>query len=104
MYNIRYLPLARNDIENIVAYVELELKSPKAAMGLLLAFEEAIKHLSLFPYAYKPYRFIEPIQTDYRMLPVKNYAVFYVIDEENENIEIHRVIYAKRDLSNVVKQ
>lgn len=32
------------------------------------------------------------MQTDYRMLPVKNYAVFYGIDEESESVEIHRVI------------
>lgn len=46
MYSIHYLPLARKDIENIVAYVEYELKTLKAAKGLLLAFEEAINHLS----------------------------------------------------------
>lgn len=62
MYNIRYLSLARKDIENIVAYVELELESPKAAMGLLLAFEKAINYLLLFPYAYRPYRLIESMR------------------------------------------
>ncbi|MDD4494655.1 MAG: hypothetical protein PHV32_09990 [Eubacteriales bacterium] len=33
-------------------------------------------------------------------MPVKNYAIFYTVDEQKKLVEITRVIYAKRDLEN----
>ncbi|MDI6602216.1 MAG: type II toxin-antitoxin system RelE/ParE family toxin, partial [Thermoanaerobacteraceae bacterium] len=41
------------------------------------------------------------LENEYRVLPVKNYLVFYVVKEQV--VEIHRVIYAKMDLSKVIK-
>ena len=50
---------------------------------------------------YRTYRPIKPIQTEYRVLTVKNYLVFYVI--LGEIIEIHRIVYKKRNLSQLIK-
>jgi len=41
------------------------------------------------------------LQTEYRVLTVKNYLVFYVVLEET--IEIHRIIYRKRNLSQLIQ-
>ncbi|WP_348980773.1 type II toxin-antitoxin system RelE/ParE family toxin [Thermincola potens] len=56
-----------------------------------------------FPYAHKIYRPIKPLGEDYRMLIVKNYAVFYVVREEEKIVEVHRIIYAKMDLTKLFK-
>ncbi|ADG81060.1 hypothetical protein TherJR_0170 [Thermincola potens JR] len=37
------------------------------------------------------------------MLIVKNYAVFYVVREEEKIVEVHRIIYAKMDLTKLFK-
>lgn len=101
MYEIRYLPLARKDLTEIAIYIADHLKAPKAAMDLLNAMDECISRLEQFPYSYKVYQPIRELNNEYRLLPVKNYAVFYVVKEKV--VEIHRVIYAKIDLTKIIK-
>ncbi len=36
-------------------------------------------------------------QMGYRKLVVKNYVVFYLIDEKNKVVEIGRILYGRRD-------
>ena len=82
-------------------YITFTLEAPRAALNLLDELEKAINNLKILPLAHRLYRPIKPIQTEYRVLTVKNYLVFYVVLEET--IEIHRIIYKKRDLSKLIK-
>lgn len=100
-YEIRYLPLASKDLYNIVSYIADELKAPKAAMDLIDALDTSISRLAQFPYSCRVYHPEKSLENEYRVLPVKNYLVFYVVKEQV--VEIHRVIYAKMDLSKVIK-
>lgn len=101
MYEIRYLPSSRKDLTGIISYIADHLKAPKAAMELLDALDESISKLEQFPYSCKVYQPIESLENEYRILPVKNYAVFYAVNEQV--VEIHRVIYAKMDLTKIIK-
>lgn len=101
MYEIRYLPLARKDLTDITTYITDHLKAPNAAMDLLNALDESISRLEQFPYSCKVYQPIRELENEYRLLPVKNYAVFYVVKEKV--VEIHRVVYAKMDLTKIIK-
>lgn len=100
MYKIHYLPLAKKDIEQITLYIADHLKAPKSAMDLLNSFDKSIVRLKQFPHSCKVYQPIKGLPLEYRMLIVKNYSVFYVVLEDV--VEIHRVIYSKRDLSSEV--
>jgi len=101
MYEIRYLPLARRDLTDITTYIADHLKAPKAAMDLLNTLDESISRLEQFPYSCKVFQPIRELENEYRLLPVKNYAVFYVAKEKV--VEIHRVVYAKMDLTMIIK-
>lgn len=103
MYKIVYLPIAKQDIIDIVLYISDQLNAPKAAMDLLDAFDHSISLLSEFPYAHKIYRPLRALAEEYRMLPVNNYAVFYLVREQEEVVEIHRVINARMDLTKLRK-
>ncbi|WP_169717684.1 hypothetical protein SPSIL_042940 [Sporomusa silvacetica DSM 10669] len=100
MYELRYLPLARKDLTNIVTYIADHLKAAKAAIDLLDALDESISKLEQFPYSVKVYQPLKVLEGEYRILPVKNYAAFYVVKEQV--VEIHRVVYAKMDLNRVI--
>lgn len=67
-------------------------------MNLLVNLEMDISTLREFPYSRSVYSTIKPLKEEYRMLPVKNYAIFYVVREAEKKVEIYRAIYAKRDL------
>ena len=98
MYSIQYLPLAKNDIAGIIAYIAATLKAPGAALDLLDSFDAAISGLREFPYAHRVYLPLRQLDGEYRMLPVKNYAVFYVVLEPQRTVEIRRILYAGMDV------
>lgn len=101
MHRLKYLPLAKRDLENIISYIVDTLKAPKAAMDLVDALDNSIFRLQQFPYACMVYQPIEPLEAEYRVLPIENYLVFYVVTEQE--VEIHRIVYAKMDIKNILR-
>ena len=101
MYKIRYLPIAQKDLQDIVLYFLDNLKSPQAAINFIETFNESVSRLKKHPYAYKLYQPQDPIESEYRLLPVKNYLVFYIVIENI--VEIHRIIYAKMNIEKIIK-
>ncbi|HLR52877.1 MAG TPA: type II toxin-antitoxin system RelE/ParE family toxin [Candidatus Avamphibacillus sp.] len=69
-------------------------------MHLVDALDNSISKLQRFPYAYNFYQAVESLEAKYRILPVKNYLVFYVVTEHA--VEIHRIVYAKRNLPKII--
>lgn len=49
MYEIIFLPIAKQDITDIILYISDQLNAPKAAMDLLEALEYSISLLRDFP-------------------------------------------------------
>ncbi|BAQ10174.1 plasmid stabilization system [Bacillus sp. OxB-1] len=102
MYEIKYLPIAVDDLRAIADYITDTLKAPEAAMDLMDAIHKAVISIQQFPYSRRVYSPIQSLENEYRLLPVKNYAVFYTV--KGQVVEIHRMIYAKRDLTKGVIQ
>jgi plasmid stabilization system protein ParE len=100
-YIIKYLPVARKDLIEIIGYISEKLEAPKAALNFIDEFEKKILGLRINPYSHRLYRPSKPIDTEYRLLSVKNYLVFYVVVDNI--VEIHRIIYNKRNLSETIK-
>jgi toxin ParE1/3/4 len=101
MYKLTYLPLAKKDLLDISDYISEHLKAPKAAMDLIDTLDDSISRLQRFPNSCRIYQPLEPLETEYRVLPVKNYLVFYTV--KDDEVEIHRVIYSMRDMGNLIK-
>ncbi|GBR77353.1 toxin ParE [Candidatus Termititenax dinenymphae] len=100
MLNVRYLPLAKKDLHDIVEYIAGVLKSPQAAANFLSAVEKALEHLQTFPFSCRVYQSIETLNLEYRVKLVGNYLLFYVVLDNV--LEVHRVIYAKRNLPQII--
>ncbi len=101
MPKIKYLPLALKDLRDITDYITDTLKAQKAATDLVDVLDNSISRLQQFLYSCKVYQPIQSLEAEYRMLPVKNYLVFYVVTEHE--VEIHRIIYAKMNLEKFIK-
>ena len=100
MHKLKYLPLVLKDLRVITSYITEILKAPKAAMDLVDTLDNSILRLQQFPYSCRIYQPMEPLDVEYRVLPVKNYLVFYVVIE-NE-VEVHRIIYSKMNLEKLI--
>lgn len=99
MYELEYLPAARRDMVETVQYISRELCNPSAAQRLAAELIEAGERIAEFPYAYPAYTPLKPLGREYRKLLVRNYLIFYWVDEKEKRVTIARVIYAKRDFN-----
>ncbi len=102
MYRLEYLPMAKQDMADIVRYISHDLSNPVAAGRLADEMVEAAEGLTDFPYSRPVYHPIRALQQEYRRLLVKNYFLFYFVDEEEKRITIARVLYARRDYEHLL--
>lgn len=96
-YIVKTTSQAEKEIQEIIHYITYELKAPEAALHLLDTFEEAFTSLAHFPQRVALID-MEPWHTKgIHRLPVKNFLVYFWIDEDNMKVQITAVIYRKRD-------
>ena len=103
MYKLEYLPVARQDMVEIVRYISQELQNPTAADQLAVELIEAGDCILRFPYANPSYTPIRPLKHEYRKLLVQNYFIFYWVDEAKQLVTVARVVYAKRDYERLLE-
>ena len=101
MYKTRYLPLALYDLKEIIKYITNELEAPKAAENLVLKIDKEVKKIAENPFRCHVYMSPISLMHEYRVLHVSNYSLFYVV--EKGIVEIHRVIYSKRNIPQILK-
>lgn len=97
MYKLEYLPVARQDLIDIIRYISQELKNPDTANNLAVKLVEATEKVTAFPYANPSYQPIRPLKHEYRKILVQNYLILYWVDEEKKLVTVARVLYAKRN-------
>lgn len=100
---MEYLPLAMQDMVEIVVYVAKELNNPSAAEHLAERLSEAGESLAVMPYAHPAYQPLRPLKHEYRKLLVQNYLMLYWVDEMAQRVTIARVIYARRDYAKLIE-
>ena len=103
MYKLEYLPLARQDMIEIVRYISQELQNPTAAEQLAMELIKAGDDIPRCPYANPSHIPIRPLKHEYRKLLVQNYFIFYWVDEVERLVTVARVVYAKRDYERLLE-
>jgi len=102
MYKLEYLPIAKQDMVEIVRYISKKLCNPSVAEKLADEMIKAAEGLIEFPYSKALYITPKPLKREYRRLTVKNYVMFYWVNEMEKSIVISRVIYARREFDNLL--
>ena len=95
-YRIKFTPIASEDLEEIYRYISKELHAEGAAVNLLEKIEQSVMRLKDYPFScnYVEDEFLK--QKGYRKLIINNYIVFYLIDEEKEQVNIMRILYGRQ--------
>ena len=98
-YRVRITSQARDHLREIRRYIEYELLAPIAAKNTIAAIKAEMKSLTHMPARIH----LTPEQPWHdqgvRRDRVKNYYIYFWIDEENKKIQIIGVIYVRRDQS-----
>lgn len=103
MYKIEFLPIAKEDIDNIIYYISHHLKNITASRKLRDLFMSSLDYIVEFPYGSSVYQVAGTLKYEYRSYRVKNFLMFYTIHENEKLITIVRVLYQKMDISNLLK-
>lgn len=98
-YKILISKNARRDLKGIIRYIAHELKEPNIAKGLLQKILKAIDSLDQFPTRNRFYDGQFWKFKGLRFFPIASYLVFYYVNEEEKNVVISRIVYAKRDIA-----
>ena len=96
-YKLIMLPEAQKDIRDIVIYIARELAAPQAALNLQDDIEKEINSLKFKP---KRIRTVdeEPWKSvGIRKTRVKNYYIYFLVDDKEMAVKINAVIYVGRD-------
>jgi len=91
-YRIRYLPDTVADMEEIKAYLALYYESTVNKFFTLL--RDKILRLKDFPYSCPVYE----DDPEYHKLVAGDYLVFYMVNEKEKTIEIHRIFHGSKDI------
>ncbi len=96
-YRVDLSEPAEKDLIDIVKYIASQLSSPMSAYHMMEIFEEAMASLSDTPESCPLITEERLSQLGYRKLIVKNYIVFFSVDEKNKVVDVERILYARRN-------
>jgi len=101
-YSIGISDLAKQDIRSTAEYIKYELLEPAIAENTTEAILDAISTLEDMPDRIGLVNEDRLAEKQIRRLLVKNYSVFFRINESMKAVEIVRVIYSRRDWSSLL--
>ena len=101
-FSVSYTDDALQDLRDIYSYISGELRSSRVAAAQVKRIREEVRALGLFPKRYKAVAWEPWKSREMRQMPVDNFIVFYVVDDEAQAVHIVRIFYGKRDIPNIV--
>lgn len=89
------------DLEEKVVYIAEKLHNKKAANDLLNEVEAAILERQPVAEAFESYHSLMERSYPYYRIYVKNFVIYYVViddEEEDKIMEVRRILYNKQDV------
>lgn len=96
-YKLIILPEAQKDIRDIIIYIAKELVAPQAALNLQENIEKEINSLKFKPKRIKTVDEQPWKDVGIRKKKVKNYYIYFIVDDEEMAVKVNAVIYIGRD-------
>ena len=102
-YNVVLVSSFYKDANEIYEYLSQRLGAQQAAERLLEESYRRAQKLADSPTLGRIFILADGTQTKFRRVNIRNYALFYYINEEEQTVEIHRLIYSRRNLELILK-
>ena len=94
-YNLTFLPLFEEDLNQIVDYISLQLQNPMAALQLVDQVYTAIQERLPFAESFEKVVTKKDREATYYRIYVNNYIIFYVV--QGTTMEVRRILYGRQD-------
>lgn len=100
-YKVVFLPLAEDDLTEIISYISHQLQNPASARSVLNRIRDAIFERSKAPESYQIFESGKNRSDVYYRINVgKSYSIFYIV--KGEIMEIRRILYSARDIKSLL--
>lgn len=102
-YTVKLTPHAIAEISETIAYISHVLLVPDTARAWADHLQSEISGLYTLPERYPQVEREPWHRLGIRKMPVKNFIVYYYVDQENKTVWITATVYSKRDQLNALK-
>lgn len=100
-YKLVFLPMAEDDLNEIVKYISQQLQNPACAVLVLNRIRDSIYQRIKAPESFQKFGSKKKRRdTYYRINVGKSYSVFYVV--KGNVVEIRRILYSARDIESLL--
>ena len=102
-YSVRLTSYSIFQIQETISYISKVLLVPETAIAWSDYLEQQIAGLNIMPARF-PLVDIDPWRTNgIRRMPVKNFVIYYFVDESKKEVWVTAVVYSKRNQLNALK-
>ena len=102
MFNLTFSEIVNSDIVSTLKYIREALEAPRAAEDhyeeVIRAYEKLQENPFRRPLVQNKYLASKGI----RSINVKNYVLFYKINEDDNTVFLYRFLYSRRDWINIL--
>ena len=104
MFRLIPSQLFDSDIDAVYMYIKENLEAPMAAENLMKELKEKLNYLKDNPFvrSFVQDEFLANI--GFRPIKVKNYVIYYIVDDVKNEINLIRFLYNKRDWKNILRE
>ncbi|MDK6294886.1 type II toxin-antitoxin system RelE/ParE family toxin [Gardnerella swidsinskii] len=103
-YKVKVTRQAKEHLALIREYIATELKEPIIAKRILELLKSEMMSLQTMPYRVKLIGEQPWCELGFRRIRVKNYYVYFCVDESRKEVQILAVIYVRRDQAKQLEQ
>ncbi|PKM77933.1 MAG: type II toxin-antitoxin system RelE/ParE family toxin [Firmicutes bacterium HGW-Firmicutes-15] len=96
-YQVYISQPAMQDLQSIMYYIGKELKEPGIANNLIENIQYAVMGLNQLPTRHALVADERLARNGIRQIPVKNYIVFYIVNEADSAVTVVRILYGQRN-------
>ncbi|MCL2362348.1 MAG: type II toxin-antitoxin system RelE/ParE family toxin [Defluviitaleaceae bacterium] len=102
IYHVNITDSAETEMREIARYIADDLYSPQAALNLMRDLKKQIHSLKQMPERHALVSDKRLAQKCIRLIPIKNYAIFYEVIDIVKTVNIISIMYSGRDWMNLL--
>lgn len=101
-YAVVYSADALDDLREIYTYIANELLAPDVAAAQVGRIRQEVRSLDFMPTRYTLVGWEPRHSMKMHQLPVDNFIVYYLVDDEAFTVTVVRIFYSGRDIKGII--
>ena len=101
-YKVGYSEAALDDLREIYAYIANELLVPETAAAQVGRIRKEVRSLDFMPARYALVEWDPWHSMKMHQLPVDNFIVYYLVDDEEMAVTVVRIFYGGQDIEGII--